>query len=369
MAYTYRNDMRIELNVRDNELVARLGSDEATDLGFKVNGMLSSASVSIATSKETQEEDLENLRSHGPAFLFYEDALTAAPFLITDRIIVTLKTSDDIETINDLLGEHALEVFDTLSETEYVLRLASNSEKDPISLVVHLNEHKPKGVSFVEHDLNHLVQPMGESKKENSILQPSDPHYRGQWHLHTRAVHSDFDPRSSSNCEEAWNLLGSYGDPNIVVGVTDDGCRLDHPDFDEKKFAGWGYFSSLELITHEDTDADPKKMYENGKNHGTSCCGIIAAEVDASLTTGGAPGCSLLPIKWESNSKGGLNISDTKLRKALNFIADKVDILSNSWGDPDHNTIWSSNVISKIRQLDTDWWTTWKRNSISLGRR
>jgi hypothetical protein len=40
-------------------------------------------------------------------------------------------------------------------------------------------------------------------------------------------------------------------------------------------------------------------MYQAGSNHGTSCAGVIAGEVDALLTVGTAPGCLLLPVKWE----------------------------------------------------------------------
>ena len=78
-------------------------------------------------------------------------------------------------------------------------------------------------------------------------------------------------------------------------------------------------------------DADPEQMYQTGSNHGTSCAGVIAGEVDAALTVGAAPGCRLLPIKWESDGPL-LMISDSKLLTALNYIADKADIVSNSWG-------------------------------------
>src|SRR4030095_11505041 len=118
----------------------------------------------------------------------------------------------------------------------------------------------------------------------------------------------------------------------VVVGITDDGCKLDHTDFDSNtKFASRGYFRGSPLITRNDIDANPAEMYMPGANHGTACAGVIGAELDATLTVGAAPGCKILPIQWESDGPS-LFISDSKLLTALNFIADKVDVLSNSWG-------------------------------------
>jgi len=85
------------------------------------------------------------------------------------------------------------------------------------------------------------------------------------------------------------------------------------------------------------------------QNHGTSCAGVAAAELDGIHTVGVAPGCRLLPIKWESSGPF-LLISDSKLRTVLNFINDKVDILSNSWGGRPH-TRWSLLTINTIKQL------------------
>ena len=157
---------------------------------------------------------------------------------------------------------------------------------------------------------------------------PTDPTFEREWHLHERFVHSDFDPRSSSRCEAAWQALQNFGGADVVVGFTDDGCKLNHRDFDSPgKFAAWGYFRGQRLITNADVDADPNQMYKSGSNHGTSCAGVIAGESDAVLTVGAAPGCRLLPIQWESNGPY-LLISDTKLRAALDFVANKVDVLS-----------------------------------------
>jgi len=214
---------------------------------------------------------------------------------------------------------------------------------NPVKLVVQINENEGDLVESCEHDLNRRMQ-------LSTINLPSDTNYIQQWHLHKRFSNPAFDPRSSSNCEDAWNLLSNFGNSDVVIGITDDGCKLDHPDFDSpQKFASWGYMDGLDLVYREAISANPQNMYQDGSDHGTCCSGVIAAEVDASLAVGAAPGCRLLPIKWESDN-GGLFISDDKMITVLDFINDKVDVLSNSWGSSPVNT-WASNVLNKIASM------------------
>lgn len=104
-------------------------------------------------------------------------------------------------------------------------------------------------------------------------------------------------PRSSSRCEEAWDTLNNLGSSEVVVGITDDGCKMDHKDFNsQNKFASWGYFKAENLFTKHVSGSNINKMYEVGADHGTSCAGVIAAEVDAELTVDAAPGCRIFPI-------------------------------------------------------------------------
>jgi subtilisin-like proprotein convertase family protein len=136
----------------------------------------------------------------------------------------------------------------------------------------------------------------------------------------------------------------------VVVAVSDDGCKIDHTDFDSvNKFAHWAYMQGSNLINRDSVSANPVNMYQSGSDHGTCCCGVVAAEVDGSLTVGAAPGCRLLPVKWESSGPS-LFISDSKIMTVLTFISDKVDVFSNSWGSsPESN--FASNVISRVTQL------------------
>ncbi|MGR9052108.1 MAG: proprotein convertase P-domain-containing protein, partial [Gammaproteobacteria bacterium] len=204
---------------------------------------------------------------------------------------------------------------------------------------------KDDAVESAENDLNHRLTTY-------QYQTPNDPSYIKQWHLHNRLDDPAFDGRASARCEDAWRALDHFGSFDVVVGVTDDGCRIDHPDFNSQgKFAGWGYFRGSRLIVREDIDAVGSEMYKEGANHGTSCAGVIAGEADSVLTVGAAPGCRLLPIQWESDGDF-LQISESKLLTALNYLQDKVDVLSNSWGGAP-TTLWPAAVINKITQLAT----------------
>ena len=197
-------------------------------------------------------------------------------------------------------------------------------------------------VARAEHDLN--------MRLKIAIELPTDPNYPDQWHLHQRRRHSEFDERSSSHCEAAWNLLDGFGSPDVVVGVADDGCKLDHTDFDSPvKFGGWAYLEGIQLLRRGDAGASPDKMYQSGANHGTACAGVIAAEADAEMTVGAAPGCRLVPIKWESKGPS-LFISDSKLLIVLNYVANRVDVFSNSWGGAPVSR-WSHDVRERIEEL------------------
>lgn len=323
--YTYRCGEKVLLNRRSNEFVVRALPDELPRSADPDSSMqMSSRSTRIRVNPDELEARMNESSRLAPTFHSYELADTREEFLITDRFIVTFIDELTPEEVSTFAGKYGLETVYQFKANKYVFRQTRSTGIDPVALVVKLTEEESI-VSLAEHDLNYRVV------KANVTL-PTDPSYNAQWHLHQRSNSADFDPRSSSNCEQAWQFLGNFGDPNVVVGFTDDGCRIDHPDFDSgQKFEGWGYFEGIRLRKMGDASAREDRMYQTGSDHGTSVGGVIAAEIDGIMTVGAAPGVKLLPIKWESQGPS-LFISDTKLLIALDYMADKVDVMANSWG-------------------------------------
>ncbi|MGK7395369.1 MAG: S8 family serine peptidase [Candidatus Cyclobacteriaceae bacterium M3_2C_046] len=340
--YTYRNGQKLFLQKKKDEYVIRALPRQIDNLPGQIKEQVSSASTRVRTDYKDLETDMSQARIIAPTHHAYLVEETGEEFLITDRIIVTFNENISSAQKDELAAKYGLVVRKRFSQLDYMYQLTDDTGMNPVKLVVILMENEPL-VENAEHDLNQRAQKF-------DLMLPTEPYYDVQWHLHTRLNHQFFDSRASSRCQEAWKLLNSYGSGNVVVGVTDDGCRLDHPDFDSSgKFAGWGYMQGERLVSNQDVEADPDKMYESGANHGTSCAGVIAGEADAVLTVGAAPGVSLFPIKWQS-SGGSLFVSDSKLLTVLNYLADKVDILSNSWGSVPYNTF-SNPVIRKIETL------------------
>ena len=337
--YTYRAGKKVALNKRRDQFVVRHLPDEV--MVGDTPAQVSSASSRVSCKPADLDGLMAQSRQSAVTHHAYEVVESGEEFLITDRIIVSFEHPLTPEAVGAFAGKYALEIVLKYSETKYLFRLTTATGMNPVKLVVKLVEGESQ-VARVEHDLN--------MRFNIAIDLPTDPNYPDQWHLHQRSRHSEFDERSSSRCEAAWNLLGGFGDPEVVVGVTDDGCKLDHIDFNSPtKFTSWAYLEGIRLLHRGDPDASPDKMYQPGANHGTACAGVIAAEVDAEMTVGAAPASRLLPIKWESQGPS-LFISDSKLLIVLNYVANRVDVLSNSWGGAPVSR-WSRDVRERIEEL------------------
>jgi subtilisin family serine protease len=341
--YTYRNGKKVALYKKDDQFVARTSADRITDLGIDQLEKVSPSAFRATVSPEKLDQLMLEIREKGPVHHAYQLQDTKQEFLITDRIMVTFKEKPTADQLSAFITKYALVIKNQYSDIDFLFQLTNQSGMNPVKMIVKINEEEPS-VQIAEHDLIQRVT--------KYLTLPGDTSYDLQWHLHKHTpAATDFDPRSSSRCEEAWQLLDGYGSQDVVIGLADDGCKLDHDDFNSSgKFAGWGYFVNDNLVKKTDIGADPNGMYAPGNNHGTSCAGVIAGEVDGTLTVGAAPDCKLLPIKWESSDEGGLFIDDNKMMLALQYISDKVDVFSNSWGSSPEMTF-SQQVVNRIKAL------------------
>ncbi len=342
--YTYRGGKKVELEKSPEEMVVRALPSEISDPAITSREQVSSASSRVVTRGGELEAVMSRSRNRAPTHHAYYEAESGGEFLITDRIFVQFKDPPAGEAVDNFAGEYGLVLQATYSDRDYLFQLTEHTGMNPVKLVVLLTEQDER-VAAAEHDLN-------QRASKYQFFEPTDPAYAQQWHLHTDLQNPQFDTRSSARCEDAWRLLDGFGNRDVVVAVSDDGCRLDHRDFDSPdKFASWGYLRGSRLIVAADIDSDPDQMYKPGSNHGTACCGVIAGEVDAQLTVGAAANCRLLPVQWESDGPS-LFISDSKLLTVINYIADKADIMSNSWGNTPRST-WALPVINRIQTLST----------------
>lgn len=341
--YTYRNEQKFPLTKSADAVVVLTTPDVVQQLDIDASEIspLSPTATLVRFAKAAQVDPaLDVIRQRFVAHHAYFSQ--EQQFLISDEILVAFKDEATEQQINALIRQYSL-----IEQYRYVhgvvqLRLSNMTNMNPVKLIVQLTENEAL-VRYCENNVTNIV-------KRAAVTLPDDALYRSQWHLHRDFTDPDYDPRSSSRCAEAWSMLGNFGDSNVVVAVTDDGCKLGHSDFNgPDKFASWGYFEGDQLITSESPAAVPDNMYSIGDNHGTQCCGVVAAERDGRMTVGAAPDVKLLPIRFEMIF-GGMNVPDSVLLKTLNYLADKVDVISNSWGYP-KVTHFSQAVLELITHL------------------
>ena len=342
--YTYRNGKKVYLQKEPDQLVVRTSPEELRLRGI-TNRMekVSPQSTRVTVPADELDPLMEELRKENVTHHAYAEEDSDQEFLITDRIMVTFKNPLHQDVLNQFITKYALLILNAYSDTEYLFQLTDQTNMNPVKLVVLINETEGDIIESCEHDLNMRM-------KRSNVNLPTDSKYNQQWHLHKRLTNPSVDFRASANCEDAWNLLNHFGSQDVVVAVTDDGCKVDHTDFDSaNKFSQWGYLENNTLVTRGSAGANSQLMYQANADHGTNCCGVVAAEVDGVLTVGAAPGVRLLPIKWASDDFG-LYITDSRMMTVLNFIADKADVMSNSWGNSPKSNF-NSTVVNKITQL------------------
>lgn len=340
--YTYRGGQKVELVKSPDEMVVRSLPASVDAVGITASEQVSSASTRVKTRSVDLDDLMGRSRETSVTHHAYYEADSETEFLITDRVFISFNEGITADQVDEFTGRYALVKSEQYSDTDYLFQLTGHTNMNPVKLVVALMEDEPL-VQNAEHDLNQRMTTY-------QIQAPSDPEFIRQWHLHTALNDPEYDTRACSLCEDAWFAMDSFGDPDVVVAVSDDGCKLDHQDFNSaNKFRSWGYLRGTRLVNSGDIDADPDEMYQAGSNHGTSCAGVIAGDVNSALTVGAAPDCRLLPIQWESSGPS-LFISDSKLLTVLDYIADKVDIMSNSWGSSPTST-WALPVLNRISVL------------------
>jgi len=155
---------------------------------------------------------------------------------------------------------------------------------------------------------------------------PNDPQIGQQYHL------------GKVQAFAGWDI--SQGDTNVVIGITDTGTDIDHPDLEPNlKFNyndpvngidddGDGYTDNWRGWDLGENDNNPSV---NASNHGSHVSGCAVGTTNNG-TGGAAPGfnCKYLPVKI-SNASGSL----TKAYEGIVYAADMgCDIINCSWGGP-----------------------------------
>lgn len=170
--------------------------------------------------------------------------------------------------------------------------------------------------------------------------------YQSQWHLHGRTVDGQYC--RSVNAEQAWCHLNGYGREEIIIAFADDGCQMDLvASRADNKFAAAAFLEQGRLIYAAPQEIKTQ-MFIPGYRHGTALAGLIAGAVSAERPVGVAPGCRLLPVRWEYDKR--FHITLQGFHTILTALEDKIDIFINTWASLPHMKF-PDKTISLIREL------------------
>lgn len=174
----------------------------------------------------------------------------------------------------------------------------------------------------------------------------ASPAYQSQWHLHGRAPNGELC--RSVNAELAWCRLNSFGREEIVIAFADDGCQIDAVASEaDNKFVAAAYFEQGKLI-YAPPQQIKTQMFIPDYRHGTALAGLIAGAVNSKLPVGVAPGCRMLPVRWEYDKR--FRITPQGFHSVLTTLADKIDIFINTWASLPHMKF-SEETIRLISEL------------------
>lgn len=337
--YTYQGGKKLALSCATTHFVSRAGKERLLEEQFSPIHELSPHSWCVRTSPDRLQEDLVRARRLGPAYPAYIVEGSGAGFHVTDRIAIRFRREVSDRHARELGDWVDLEVVRRLTPRDFLFRVPHMV--DVVDVVRNLTERHLRDVEFIDHDLNirpHLQEAVA-----------SEPDAMQQWHLLSTIDDPLIHTRALMDCEGAWEAAG-FGDPNVVIGVIDSGCDLSDPNFGPGKFADWAVLLDGELLRREHlpTDVDGSIM-NPPRVHGTLCATLIAASINSFGGVGVAPRCRLLPIKCQRLGDA-IGFSESLFFDVLNYLRDKVDVVSNSW-NPGTNGFWPPYVVDRLRDV------------------
>ena len=155
----------------------------------------------------------------------------------------------------------------------HVLRVTNETGRNPIRTANELAQ-RPEVLSC-------MPEVVVEIERHDPVLFPE------QWYLTTDLIsHPDVVPGAGIDIAEAWQI--TTGDPDVVVGVIDDGFDLDHPNLQGVR---------LHPSRFDFQGADQNPLPDSDDYHGTPVASIAVGSHGDGAMRGVAPGCSFLPMR------------------------------------------------------------------------
>ena len=267
----------------------------------------------IKTHQGQSDEVMDQLRTDFKTLCVFHHAYSpikdpATRYYITDLIIIQFSPETRTKSIEKVMRDCGLQYmrnYPSLPD-RHLFRVTSSAGKNPVKVCVDLHTH-PKVVNAEPNLINRF----------DPASLPKDDLFKNQWHLHSSKGIYLVDG-ASVEAPAAWDI--TKGSRDIVVAVIDDGFDLTHPDL---KGDGNKIVSPKDFV---DGDLHPFPTVSNNDYHGTPCAGVAIGEENGSGIVGIAPGCSFMPVRFD------LSADDNMLYEIFDFVGQRADVISCSWG-------------------------------------
>lgn len=337
--YLYRNGKKIKVSKEEDVFTARIKEkDDIKRLntlpGVNKVELLNNGIYKVSVDPITRDTAMDAFRAETDEHIAHhayvpEDSKNTR-YYITDKIAIKFKKEVKPQQIEKILKETKTNIVKEYrdSPNTFIIEVTKESEMNPIKVSNLLSEMEE--VEYAEPNLINRYMPFYE---------PIDDLFNNQWHLKSwngpqLVVDADV------SATKAWDI--TKGNRSTGVAIVDDGI-----DIDQNEFKGLNKIIHPKDFVNGDNEPFPEEEHDD--YHGTPCAGVAVAEENGEGVVGVAPGCSLMPIRFPLE-RGN---DDIFMRELFNFVGQRVDVISCSWGPLPAYAPLSSLVSEKIHQIAT----------------
>lgn len=249
--------------------------------------------LEIEAANELTARDSSGSEAPTPNAAFanvYHSSDDGVPFVPTGTIYLEFKRDVPDNQRKEFVARHGLTVVETGHDGALTLRVADGSG-DAVETSAALQQDPI--VEVAEPDL----ASEGEVKH---FAMPDDAFFGRQWHLENsgqiEGASDSLKPGADARVVAAWRRMQSFGSPEVVIGIIDDGFDLSHPDLATRIVHPWDFTRGTSDVAPEPNLTSPT----TGNWHGTACAGVAIGALHAGKIVGAAPGCSWMPVRWSA---------------------------------------------------------------------
>lgn len=224
---------------------------------------------------------------------------------VSGGLVFKLADPDGLDDLDALLADYALDDAEPVEDLEGVYRaLPLDADVSEID-VAEVMAADPR-IAWAQPDLIRELH-----TRQAGV---TDTYYDQQWYLNLMSV------------PQAWQKSEGL---DVLLGMFDDACDVDHPDLRGRLIVGWeggGHDATLSANSTGGRNPRPKLI---GDRHGTAVMGLAVA----SGNTIGIRGVAPLARFTASRGLGEQGIRDSQIASVYTFARQRsVDVHINSWG-------------------------------------